>query len=100
MGDFNAQYQSWRSSFNNQLGRYLKDTLTYNFIILNDKRPTRITYNHSCPDLAFCLVDLLHKAGWDVDSDNFGSDHFPIYTFWKDFKKLQFSASKIFKPSS
>ena len=99
IGHLNAQHQSWGSLFNNQRGRYLKNTLDYfsNFAILNDKRITRIALNNSCLDHALCSVDVLHRISWDVDSDNYnGSDHFPIYVFCEDFKKLQFCSSRIY----
>ena len=51
-------------------------------VVLNSKLGTRIdsrTGNFSSIDLTIVSTGLAYQLSWDVDNDNRGSDHFPIF---------------------
>ena len=87
LGDLNTQHPDWGRYNANQLGKNLKDSLLNNndLIILNDKRPNRISINRCCPDLAFCSSNIFDKVRFDVGLDGLGSDHLPLLIYMNAF---------------
>lgn len=86
LGDFNSHNSMWGSetndSFGSELGVMLEEL---GLCILNDGRPTRMTppgQRKSCVDLTICSNDLATLLQWNVLDSTFGSDHYPIITFY------------------
>lgn len=82
IGDFNGHHVSWGNSKDNNRGRAIARLVEeHNAIVLNDGRPTWIRHNpkqQSAIDLSVCSWGLAASLRWDISSDTWGSDHFPI----------------------
>ena len=81
-GDFNGHSMTWGCDKNNSWGDRIGDFITENNIcLLNDGS---YTYLHSSTgtftaiDLSLCSPDILMEIDFMVESDSYGSDHFPI----------------------
>jgi len=78
--DSNAHHFSWGSEVVDSRGRLINDWVNNNDInILNSGEPTFLsvggTYTHI--DLTLCS-QALQSLNWDIESDTYHSDHFPI----------------------
>ncbi|GFW16847.1 transposable element Tc1 transposase [Trichonephila clavipes] len=86
LGDFNASHEIWGSKNSSASGKKIFDWIIENdLILLNDKSPT---YLHSSGiftsiDLSLASIDLNYDLSWSTNTDNFGSDHFPIIINFK-----------------
>ncbi|GFY04577.1 probable RNA-directed DNA polymerase from transposon BS [Trichonephila clavipes] len=86
LGDFNASHEIWGSKNSSASGKKIFDWIIENdLILLNDKSPT---YLHSSGiftsiDLSLASIDLNYDLSWSTNTDNFGSDHFPIIINYK-----------------
>jgi len=82
MGDFNAHHPLWGSSKLNLRGQVVENVLLHNNIsILNSKQSTYIhpaTGSLSNIDLTLCSPSIAIDFSWNLQSDTYGSDHFPI----------------------
>ena len=62
---------------NNSRGDRVDDFITDNNVcLLNDGS---YTYLHPAIDLSLCSPDILMEIDFMVESDLYGSDHFPIF---------------------
>jgi len=82
MGDFNARHPLSGSYKLNVRGQVVENILLHNNIsILNSKQSTYIhpaTGSLSNIDLALCSPSIATDFSWNLQSDTYGSDHFPI----------------------
>ena len=81
-GDFNGHSMTWGCDKNNSRGDKIDDFITENNIcLLNDGSYTYLhpaTGTFTCIDLSLCFPDILMEIDFMVESDSYGSDHFPI----------------------
>lgn len=78
-GDFNAHHYIWGSSFKNQNGENIINKVNdSNYIILNEKQPTRIHHNGTLTniDITMATPNITCKSKWENTKENCGSDHF------------------------
>ena len=82
LGDFNAHHTLWGASNINNKGKTIEDFLNrHQLVYLNDKTPTYIHPGHktlSTLDLALCHPGLALDFNFNVLSDLYGSDHYPV----------------------
>jgi len=85
LGDFNAHSHLWGCQKTTIRGKHFEDfLLTHNLSVLNDGSPTYLhpaTGSLSVIDLIITDPSLFLDFSWSVDSDDsdqYGSDHFPI----------------------
>lgn len=81
-GDLNGHSTLWGSEITDKSGKAIEAMADDNdFMCLNDGTGTRIdvkTGKLSCIDVTFCSEFAFNRCRWNVLSDNWGSDHFPI----------------------
>ena len=81
-GDFNRHSITWGCDKNNSRGDRIDDFITDNNIcLLNDGSYTYLhpaTGTFTAIDLSLCSPDILMEIDFMVESDSYGSDHFPI----------------------
>ena len=81
-GDFNGHSITWGCDKNNSRGDRIDDFITENNIcLLNDGSYTYLhqaTGTFTAIDLSLCSPDILMEIDFMVESDSYGSDHFPI----------------------
>ena len=81
-GDFNGHSITWGCDKNNSRGDRIDDFITDNSIcLLNDGSYTYLhpaTGTFTAIDLSLCSPDILMEIDFMVESDSYGSDHFPI----------------------
>ena len=87
LGDVNATNTLWGSPTTNTRG-HLFDTLILNhsITILNDGSPTHHhiqTGTFSIIDIALCSSSRADDFEYEVISDSYSSDHFPVRVAWK-----------------
>lgn len=82
VGDYNAHNPLWGSIEKDSNGTIIEEFLDLaNLVVLNTGAPTRIDPNSckgSCLDLTFVTPSLARLGEWRVESDSWGSDHFPV----------------------
>jgi len=83
MGDFNAHHPLWGRSKLNLRGQVVENILLHNNIpILNSKQSTYIypaTGSLSNINLTLCSPSIAIDFSWNLQSDTYGSDYFPIF---------------------
>ena len=81
-GDFNGHSVTWGCDKNNSRGDRIDDFITDNNVcLLNDGSYTYFhpaTGTFTAIDLSLCSPDILMEIDFMVESDSYGSDHFPI----------------------
>ena len=81
-GDFNGHSMTWGCDKSNNRGDRIDDFITENNIcLLNDGSYTYLhpaTGTFTAIDLSLCSPDILMEIDFMVESDSYGSDHFPI----------------------
>ena len=81
-GDFNGHSMTWGCDKNNSRGDRIGDFITENNIcLLNDGSYTYLhpaTGTFTAIDLSLCSPDIIMELDFMVESDSYGSDHFPI----------------------
>ena len=81
-GDFNGHSVTWGCDKNNSRGDRIDDFITDNNVsLLNDGSYTYLhpaTGTFTAIDLSLCSPDILMEIDFMVESDSYGSDHFPI----------------------
>ena len=81
-GDFNGHSVTWGCDKNNSRGDRIDDFITDNNVcLLNDGSYTYLhpaTGTFTAIDLSLCSPDILMEIDLMVESDLYGSDHFPI----------------------
>jgi ribonuclease HI/exonuclease III len=81
-GDFNSYNVMWGSKKNDMNGRHVEEFIdNNNLVCLNDGTGTRLnikTGKLSCLDLTMMTASMAAGYRWQVLSDNWGSDHFPV----------------------
>ena len=81
-GDFNGHSMNWGCDTNNSRGDRIDYFITENNIcLLNDGSYTYLhptTGTFTAIDLSLCSPDILMEIDFMVESDSYGSDHFPI----------------------
>ena len=81
-GDFNGHSVTWGCDKNNSRGDRVDDFITDNNVcLLNDGSYTYlhpVTGTFTAIDLSLCSPDILMEIDFMVESDSYGSDHFPI----------------------
>ena len=81
-GDFNVHSMTWGCDKNNSRGDRIGDFITENNIcLLNDGSYTYLhpsTGTFTAIHLSLCSPDILMEIDFMVESDSYGSDHFPI----------------------
>ena len=117
LGDFNAHNVVWGSDSNNNKGNVIYKFISdNNLCLMNDGS---YTYLHSgsgtftAIDLSLCTPGIFMDLDFEVESDTYGSDHFPIVlrcggaapesvprwnlnrAEWNDFRELCLSEIKI-----
>ena len=88
-GDFNAHNSLWGAdNKTNPRGRLIEKWLEdNNLITLNNGEPTfhRLTSStYTTIDLSIITPDLINDATFYVHEDSWGSDHFPIFTTFRN----------------
>ena len=87
-GDFNDHIMTWGCDKNNSRGDGIDNFITENNVcLLNDGSYTYLhpaTGTFTAIDLSLCSPDILMEIDFMVETDSYGSDHFPI------IKKLVF----------
>lgn len=83
MGDFNAHHTSWGSSDSDYFALSLLEVLDdANLCVINNVTPTRRVYPSQDPnsavDLTICSTSLASLLSWQILSNSYGSDHYPI----------------------
>ena len=80
LGDLNSYNALWGSSTTDSRGLMIENFCNRNNLnILNDGRPTRISYViQSCIDLSICTPSIESDMQWDVFDSPGPSDHCPI----------------------
>ncbi len=82
LGDFNAHHTLWGGRNINHKGKEIEDLLNrHQLVVLNDKSPTYIHPGFgtlSTLDLAICDPTLALDFSFNVSSDLYGSDHYPV----------------------
>ena len=83
LGDFNAHSPSWWRGQNlNRRGQSVEDFIeANNLVILNKNTPTFFSLSHNSEtaiDLSLCSPLLGTWFDWDIDSDIYDSDHYPV----------------------
>ena len=80
-GDFNGHSITWGCDKNNSWGDRIDNFITENNIcLLNDGSYTYLhpaTGTFTAIDLSLCSPDILMEIDFMVESDSYGSDHFP-----------------------
>lgn len=92
LGDFNAHSPNWwRGQQLNRRGKKLEDFISANnLVILNKNQPTYFSTSHNTEtaiDLSLCSPLLGTWFDWNIDSDIYDSDHYPIllqFTFQQE----------------
>jgi ribonuclease HI len=83
LADFNAHSPSWGSHFTDPAGRAILEFVDdQNLVVLNDGQPTRLSLpnqNPSAVDVSLCSAVLASSLSWEISSDPYSSDHFPIH---------------------
>ena len=82
-GDFNAHNPIWGSNLLNKRGEVLEELfLQSECVIINNGQGTCICSptEDSPLDLTFIDKTFAHLATWIVHDDEWGSDHYPIFT--------------------
>ena len=77
-GDFNGHSMTWGCDKNNSRGDFITEN---NVCLLNDGSYTYLhpaTGTFTAIDLLLCSLDILMEIDFLVESDSYGSDHFPI----------------------
>ena len=81
-GDLNGHSVTWGCDKNNSRGDTIDDSITDNNVcLLNDGSYTYLhpaTGTFTAIDLSLCSPDILMEIDFMVESDSYGSDHFPI----------------------
>ena len=79
-GDFNAHNYLWGNQHTDAKGNIIETFLNNNNLCLwNDDSPTYVhpaTGTLTSIDLTMCSPQLFLNFSWDVEEDQFGSDHF------------------------
>ena len=82
LGDFNARSPAWGDSTTNDHGTIIeRQLLRPDLTILNTGSPTHYhiqTNSTSCIDLSLTSSDSFLNFYWEVFSDSYRSDHFPV----------------------
>lgn len=98
MGDFNAHSTEWGSFKDDRWGRIILELIQENNLkLLNSGKSTKISLNYTCMsavDLTIASNDYNSELNWEIDTDNRGSDHFPIL-----MKTNQIDIQKNHKPN-
>lgn len=89
-GDFNSHHGLWGSSISNEAGNVLVETLDHysHLSVANSGLATRLTspnITNSVVDITIISADLTNSFTWDVCSDTYGSDHYPIKITFANF---------------
>lgn len=80
-GDFNSWHTSWGSNKSNYRGNTISKFLIKSMLtLLNDGSPTHYSTHHTFThiDLSISSPILALQHEWKIESNLFGSDHFPI----------------------
>ena len=96
VGDCNAWSDLWGSPASNNRGKALEDViLASNLAVLNNGSPTHFsthkTFTHV--DISLCSSHLLPITEWKISNNLYGSDHYPIFTYFHINQR-----TTIFKP--
>lgn len=83
MGDTNAHHEAWGSKRNDGRGKtILEFVVDHDLVVLNNDQGTRLDPSSgkmSAIDLTIVSTEIAYKLSLNVDEDNRGSDHFPIF---------------------
>lgn len=81
-GDFNCHHTLWGSNNDSAEGEALLEAMdNLDLVSINDGSPTRICLPGQTPaavDLTLVSPSMADKISWQVLSDTYGSDHYPI----------------------
>ena len=90
LGDFNAHNHLWGGKYINTKGKTLENIISsHNLCIFNDGSPTHIdpaSQSLTSIDLSLCSPSLYADFNWSVHNDLCGSNHFPTFLSFSDFK--------------
>ncbi|RVE40167.1 hypothetical protein evm_015183 [Chilo suppressalis] len=86
LGDFNIHNEVWGCHISDSLSSTFLDLLDdLNLCILNDGSPTRRVAPNQNPksavDLSICSASLASNLNWQILTNTYGSDHYPILVF-------------------
>ena len=84
LGDFNLGISPDNIDRGNHTSQFLHYLHQHNTTLLNSMQATRLGQRNqisTSPDLTFISTVLRPITEWRVDTDTYGSDHYPIYTF-------------------
>jgi len=81
-GDFNAHSTMWGGEKSDKNGKVIEEIIEgFNLVCLNNGDGTRldpVSGKLSAIDITLCSSNIAAKCSWEVYSDKWGSDHFPI----------------------